>query len=316
MKDERIGILLLQETHLTERRVADIHRMYAGNIKIFHSAHPLTPTQKEGVAIVLNKKLVSDVNAKMAVMIPGRAIQLATSTRGETRNILCVYAPTSDGVAERCTFYEQLAQFYENHPNVPTPQLMAGDFNNIIDSSVTSLDNLKITLGVMLVDGWRRTYPDERDYSFHRGTGEAATMARLDRIYVRPEVFDFVRAWRITQPGVKTDHLLVSVQLATPDTPEAGPGRPVIPLALLKHKKLAKKMKTRGLEAEADLAQMEASGQRTEEKNPQTILCSMKMDWMKMAREHERATIPKLLKEIKELEERLKEVKGDTCRSE
>ncbi|KAH9886321.1 Endonuclease/exonuclease/phosphatase [Cubamyces lactineus] len=321
-------VLLLQETHLTERRIADIHRMYAGNIKIFHSAHPHAPTQKEGVAIVLNKKLVSDEGAKMTVVVPGRAIQLTTMTRGEARHVLCIYAPTSEGAAERREFFEQVALFYELHPNIPKPHLMACDFNNVedaidrlpvaesMDSSVTTLDRLKMALGVMLVDGWRRTHPDERDYTFHRGTGDAATMARLDRIYVRPEVFDYARSWMITQPGVKSDHLLVSIQLSTPNEPEAGTGRPVFPLSLLKHKNLAKKMKARGLEAEAELSRVEAAGGRSEECNPQTILCKLKTDWMKMAREYERATIPKLLKEIKDLEDRLKEVKSDTHSSE
>ncbi|KAI0324864.1 DNase I-like protein, partial [Cubamyces sp. BRFM 1775] len=328
MRDNRIGLLLLQETHLTERRVADIHRMYAGNIRIFHSAHPHAPTQREGVAIVLNRKLVSDEGARMIVVIPGRAIQLTTKTRGEPRHVLCVYAPTSEGVAERRDFFEQVARFYETHPNVPTPHLVAGDFNNVedmidrlpmtevLDSSVASLDRLKMALGVMLVDGWRRTYPDKRDYTFHRGSGEEATMARLDRIYVKPDVFDYARQWTITQPGVKSDHLLVSVQLTTPNAPEAGPGRPVFPLSLLKHKKLAKKMKTRGLEAETELAQMERTGVRSEDRNPQTILCNLKSDWMRMAREYERATVPKALKEIQDLENRLKEVKQDAHRSE
>ncbi len=51
MSEQRIGVLLLQETHLTEQRVSELHRMFAKRIKIFHSAHESAPSQKEGVTI-------------------------------------------------------------------------------------------------------------------------------------------------------------------------------------------------------------------------------------------------------------------------
>lgn len=43
-------------------------------------------------------------------------------------------AATSDGVAERCSFYREVLAFYNTHPAVPRPHLMAGDFNNIEDA--------------------------------------------------------------------------------------------------------------------------------------------------------------------------------------
>ncbi|OJT05021.1 Transposon TX1 uncharacterized 149 kDa protein [Trametes pubescens] len=329
MKDQRIGILMVQETHLTEQRVADIHRMYAGSLKIFHSPHPESPTQKEGVAIVINTKLVSTVGAKARVIIPGRAIQVSVAWRGgDTRHLLCVYAPTSEGVLERADFFENVEQYYNAHPNVPLPHAMAGDFNNVEDiidrlpmtdagdSSVEKLDSLKMRLGLMIADGWRITHPTDRDYTFHRGVGDVATMSRLDRIYVTAEVFDFARGWIISQPGVKTDHLLMSVQLTTPNAPVAGPGRPVFPLCMLKNKTLAKRMKARGMQASTELKDMKTQGLRTDIHNPQTILCKMKADWFTMAREHEKATVPKLLRDIQELEKRLKEVKADESRTE
>lgn len=329
MRDQRIGILMVQETHLTEQRVADIHRMYAGSIKIFHSSHPEAPTQKEGVAIVINTKLVSTVGAKATVIVPGRALQIAIPWRGgDTRHLLCVYAPTSEGVLERCDFFGKLEQYYDTHPNVPLPHVMAGDFNNVEDiidrllmtdtgdSSVEKLDSLKMRLGLMIADGWRTTHPTDRDYTFHRGVGDAATMSRLDRIYVTPEVFHFARNWTISQPGVKTDHLLMSVQLTTPSAPVAGPGRPVFPICMLKNKSVARQMKMRGIRASAELKDIKMRGIRTEEQNPQTILCKMKTDWFDLARAHEKATVPKLLRNIQEMEKQLKEVKADESRPE
>lgn len=87
---------MLQETHLTEQRRADLHQMFADRIKIYHSAHPESPTQKEGVAFVLNKKLVSTIGARTVEVVPGRALQLTLACRGgDERHMLCVYAPTS-----------------------------------------------------------------------------------------------------------------------------------------------------------------------------------------------------------------------------
>lgn len=105
----RIGALLLQETHLTEQRKADLRRMFANRIKIYHSAHPEFPTQKEGVAAVLNKRIINANGARMTEVIPGRAIQVELPWRGgDARQLLCVYAPTSEGVAERRDFFQKL----------------------------------------------------------------------------------------------------------------------------------------------------------------------------------------------------------------
>ncbi|KAH9858877.1 hypothetical protein C2E23DRAFT_687541, partial [Lenzites betulinus] len=289
---------------------------------IYHSSHQESPTQKEGVAIVVNRKLLTPDGAKATVLVPGRALQIALKWRGgDTRHLLCIYAPTSDGVTERCDFFEQVESYYDSHPNLPLPHLMAGDFNNVedvidrlpasegSDRSVEKLDSLKMRLGLMIVDGWRKTHPTERDYTFHRGVGPAATMARLDRIYVQLDIYDFARGWAIAQPAVKTDHLLVSVQLTTPNAPEAGPGRPIFPLSMLKNKKLAAKMKQRGLKAVDELHALNVNEPRTDEHNAQTILSDLKTDWFNAARELEKQTVPKLLREIQQLEIHLKEVK-------
>ncbi|CDO71547.1 hypothetical protein BN946_scf184911.g17 [Trametes cinnabarina] len=322
MNEHRIGVLLLQETHLTERRVADLHDMFAKRIKIFSASHPSAPTQKEGVAVVINKKLVSTEGLLAHTVVPGRALQVSVPCRGgDKRHLLCIYAPSSDGVTERKMFFQQVRRFYDEHPTVPKPDLMAGDFNTIedsidrmpmsanYDSSTEDLDDLKSALGLMIADGWRMTFNHRRDYTFYRGSGAAATMSRLDRIYTTPEIFDFARQWEITEPGIRTDHKMVSVELTTPNAPIVGKGRPIFPLHLLKNKPLAKKMKERGMQAMNALAEIEAHG-RTDEQNAQTALHSLKHDWMEMAREKERATVPKLIQEAQQMRDGLKKLKA------
>ncbi|OJT01797.1 Transposon TX1 uncharacterized 149 kDa protein [Trametes pubescens] len=321
MSESRIGILLLQESHLTEERVANLHKMFAGRIRIYASEHPTAPTQREGVAVVLNKKLISAKNACSREIVKGRAIQISVPWRGgDVRHILCVYAPTTAGTQERKEFFDEVRQFYAEHQTCPKPHVMAGDFNNVEDAldrfpipgeardaSVEALDELKSALGLMMVDGWRTTNPTETNYTFHREAGGKTTMSRLDRIYIKQSELRWAREWKIDPVGIKTDHSLVSVMLTTPSTPEVGKGRPVFPLFLLKDKKLKAKMKTRGLQAIKELEEVARQG-RSEEKNAQTILQAMKQDWMSEARKRERGVTPTLLKEIEERERRLETI--------
>ncbi len=329
MTDQRIAILLLQETHLTEERKASLHKMFAKRIKIFHSAHPEAPTQREGVAVVVNTRYLAAGGADATEIIPGRALQISVQCQGGyTRHILCVYTPTSDGVEERKQFFIQLREYYENHPTFPRPDAMAGDFNTVEDTidrlpvhegpdaSLSALDDLKLTLGLMMADGWRATNPTLRDYTFHRGSGQNAVFSRLDRIYVTMELFNNSREWRISEAGVKTDHSLVSVQLTSDKAPVVGPGRPIFPLSLLKDKPLAKSLKKRGMDALRELEAIEASGVRSAEVNAQLVLHKFKVDAMLMARDRERAVVPKLLHEIQQAEQELRKVKANQRLSE
>ncbi len=321
MSEHRIGVLMLQETHLTDERVASIHKMFARKIRVFFSANPDAPTQREGVAIVLNTKYLDTASAKSTVVVPGKAIQVkVTCQGGDTKNLLCIYAPTSNGVAERQAFFGEVRKYYEEHTECPKPHLMAGDFNNVEDAvdrlpisegpdrSVDALDELKMYLGLMLADGWRTTFPTVRAYTFHRGTGANATFSRLDRMYVTPRIFDSAREWRICEAGVRTDHSLVLVQLTPENAPVVGQGRPTFPLQLIKDKKLAKEIKTRGLEAMRELTEIETLGIRSKDVNPQRVLYTFKLEVMKMAREREKKVIPRLIAEIETRERALKQV--------
>ncbi|KAI0358356.1 hypothetical protein OH77DRAFT_1519020 [Trametes cingulata] len=89
--------------------------------------------------------------------------------------------------------------------------------------------------------------------------------------------------------------------------PVMGKGRPVFPMHLLKDKNLAEKMKSRGLRALEQLGEVERAG-RTNESNPQRVLESMKSDWLRMAKEREKNIVPRLIREIEELETHLKDI--------
>ncbi|EIW60172.1 DNase I-like protein, partial [Trametes versicolor FP-101664 SS1] len=327
MSEQRIGVLMLQETHLTEQRRADVQRMFAGRIKIYSSAHPTAPTQREGVAIVINKKIICAANTVVVEVVPGRAIQLSIPWRGgEVRRLLCVYAPTSAGAQERRVFFRTVQEWYDSREGRQVPHVMAGDFNVVEDHldrvpvptgtpdpSLETLDDLKRALCLKMVDGWRLTYPDTREFTFQRLSEGRAMMSRLDRIYLSEETMKWAREWKIEPVGVKTDHSMVSALLTTETAPKVGKGRPIFPLHLIKDKKLGRIMKSEGIKALHELEEVERLG-RTDAHNPQTILMGLKKVWLAAARKRERQIVPQLVKEINELNkqaERLQEGGND-----
>ncbi|KAH9858141.1 Endonuclease/exonuclease/phosphatase [Lenzites betulinus] len=328
IKQNSIGVLLLQETHLTAERCADIKRMFKGRLKVLFSPHPDAPTRKEGVAVVLNKAQVNAEGAEVRVIVPGRALQVSVVTRGgEPLHSLCIYAPTSDGIEERRAFFREVKNYYESHPATPRPHLMAGDFNNVEDrldrlpisdpdASLEELDALKDYLGLMIADGWRMTNPTKRAYTFHRGAGDLALCSRLDRIYCTRELFPHCREWQIVTPAVKTDHSMVTVQVTMMNAPTVGKGRPTFPLHLLKDKPLSKKLKAAGLRALQDLDELTRTNARSLSHNPQTVLSKLKTTWLELARAQEKATVPKMLAEIEEHEKEKARVQNDLSLAE
>ncbi|KAH9911098.1 Endonuclease/exonuclease/phosphatase [Epithele typhae] len=315
MKDAKIGVLMLQETHLTIERTLRLEGMFGNRIKIFASLDPETPSAKAGVAFVLNKSLVSTKDASAIEIVPGRALQISIPNQyGEVTHALCIYAPANGNVA-RATFFQTVLQHYERHPLTPKPTLMAGDFNNtedaidrfptkIPEASIQSLDELKAHLGLMLADGWRMTHPTSVDYTWYGNrTGGARIASRLDRIYTTQGIFnENARDWRIRAPGVRTDHLMQTVSIASQNAPEVGKGRPVFPKCLIKDNKLAKKMKEAGMNAQRQLDSLEqGTTERSIEHNPQTILLNLKNQWMSDARNREKEVVPRILEEIEEL---------------
>jgi hypothetical protein len=75
MRDKKIGILALQETHLSDQMTESLEALYHKRIKILHTCDRNTSNAK-GVAIVLNKELTNTHNIATHELIPGRAIYL------------------------------------------------------------------------------------------------------------------------------------------------------------------------------------------------------------------------------------------------
>ncbi|KAL1744252.1 Endonuclease/exonuclease/phosphatase [Schizophyllum fasciatum] len=300
MTDKKIAVMLLQETHLTEERKNTIERMFGKRLKIFHSPDPTNPTQRTGVAIVVNKRLASVEGAKATVIEPGRS-------PGEERTFLAVYAP-ANGAADRADFFRKLRQHFERYTHLKRPDVMGGDFNMVEDMidllpmtlngspDQEEFDDLKRELHLKITDRWRATFPDERAYTFLQIRRDGPHLARLDRIYCSNQTFASARQWTISEPGVKTDHSLVSVQITCEKAPAVGKGQPRLAEWVIKDKKFATFVKERGRLALSEVCSIE---QCSEANNPVKILQDFCRDIFKVGREREKAIVPAAQKKIK-----------------
>ncbi|KAF5362690.1 hypothetical protein D9757_012704 [Collybiopsis confluens] len=198
MGENKIGLALVQETHMTEIKRAETEHVFRKRMKIFASNHPTNPTAAGGVAVVINKNLLHAEDAEAKEVIPGRALLVKVNWhQGEKLTVLVVYAPnvTSSDGTENAAFWGTIKEFLQQPVNHRwRPDLVAGDCNMVEDAidrlpmredpreAVDSLDGLKMELG--LRDGWRDTFPDSKQFTFSRNDSQS----RLDRIYVTNKI--------------------------------------------------------------------------------------------------------------------------------
>ncbi|KAJ7026422.1 hypothetical protein C8F04DRAFT_966373, partial [Mycena alexandri] len=314
MREQKIGVLVVREAHLNDERKDSIQNLFGRVIRIEFSQDPLTANAK-GVAFVLNKNLVDTEDVNTTEIVPGRAMLLEMkNVDGKPLSILGVYAPNVP--AENAVFWKLIQTWFEIHPLVRKPDGMGGDTNVVEDaldrlpahpdanSAVTALDELKMYL--RLVDGWRDTYPTTRAYSYlqlHTGS-----QSRIDRWYIKRPLLEHALEWEITTVGIKTNHKMVSVKLTTEHAPTVGHGRWVWPLWLVEDKTLAKQIHERGMVLQAEMGLVSNWRTRNPDYNEQTLWAKFKADIHRDAKKRSKKIIPKIITEIIEVENRLRDV--------
>ncbi|KAH8074947.1 Endonuclease/exonuclease/phosphatase, partial [Cristinia sonorae] len=320
LRDDKIAILAVQESHMTPERVVNVEERFSSRMRIFMSAHPEAPTAKGGVALVLNKQLIDAAQASAQEVVPGRALLVRAKTyKDEWLNILAVYAPNIP--AENGAFWDTVSSWFDDH-DAPNPDIMLGDFNMVEeaadrlpaheDSPVATLAFNDLKTKLHLCDGWRNTFPtDNTKFTYHQPN--MTVKSRIDRIYMKRILVEMARDWVIKNSGIETDHEMVCVDVITKSAPLIGPGRWSIPTYLISDKPLVKYINERGLEAEKELDQM---NERTADKNPQTIWYKFKRDILDMAKKRQSKTLPQIVKEMNVLETEIRKVHGDSMLTE
>ncbi|KAJ7696324.1 hypothetical protein B0H17DRAFT_1131100 [Mycena rosella] len=191
-----LGALGIQEGHFDTNAAVQFNNVFNRWFKLYYSADPDKPCSTAGVAFVLNKKFVDTDNIREHVLIPGWALMIAVPWKGESLNILNIYAPNRP--EERDEMWKTLWLCWANNPELPFPHVVLGDWNFVEDPAdrnsgaaefiPESFTRFKHLLRPQ--DGWRSTFPDAREYTcsqFRRSADSEdlhSSYSRIDRIYV------------------------------------------------------------------------------------------------------------------------------------
>ncbi|TEB23808.1 DNase I-like protein [Coprinellus micaceus] len=300
LKSESINILALQETHLTEE-ASNLLGQKFNRFRILASPHPTHPTNRGGVAILINKHNTRWESAISEEIIPGRALLAKFELNdGGRLNILAVYAPSGDDTAN-AEFWTLLSSRLTD-TGIRHIDIMLGDMNMVENrydrfpphpdrqSVVDALQHMKTSWD--LRDGWKVLNPDKNDHTFQtkRRNGQINSRSRIDRIYVRDALIDRCDEWRISETGVGTDHSLVSVYFTPKGTPFVGPGRSSVPDFILEYPDVRRGILARAKAAADQIHQFARLNNRTNESNPQTIWHTLKREIMDLTKEMEAST--------------------------
>ncbi|KAI0047995.1 DNase I-like protein, partial [Auriscalpium vulgare] len=242
IRSKRIGILALQETHLTDESLASLQQFHGRDAVILNSADPDRPSASAGVAFVLNRQLIDTADAKATTIIPGRAYALTLTWYGsEKLTMLNVYAPNQP--SNQPAFWQEIVATW-TRLRLPRPDFMGGDCNHVedqldrapmrydSDNATEALRDLRYELRIH--DAWRNDNPTERmfTYRYQNPRGEWC-QSRLDRIYSAVGHETNLFEWANDRPSITTDHDLITVRYAPRSAPQLGKGRWTWPLRLL-----------------------------------------------------------------------------------
>jgi exonuclease III len=310
----KIAVLAIQESHLTDELATNINTAFKTKMHLTHSPLPET-NNAAGVALVFNKGLINIDKITYETVIPGRAILTTIPWHAnKSFKILNIYAPNDANANEK--FWNTLDQKTTNTPHLK-PDVILGDFNLVEDSldrlpchpddpsAVAALGNLKYNLG--LIDGWRRTNPNQREYSHQHAPN--ASQGRIDRIYVTNDILGSTNDWAIHPSTIETDHWIASAKISTPEAPLIGRGRWQIPLYVLENKDIIEDIDNR---CKLALLQIESTRyRRTNDSNPQTIFANLKSEITNTCRNRAKVLHPTIKSKIEKLKSRLDSVNNN-----
>jgi len=313
MREQNIGVLAVQETHLTNKLADQFNTLFGNRLTLLHSPDPTTRNAR-GIAIILNKKIVNTSDLKPTKIVPGRAILVSIPWQDNQRlQILAIYSQNIP--KEVRTFWKTINNTINGNPSL-APNIMLGDFNLVEDAidrlpskaddaqTVETLRNFKNKHN--LIDGWRKANPEEKGYSWARESD--GTQSRLDRIYVNEEFFNDCKDWEINPAPIPTDHDIVSAKISTPSTPVIGKGRWAIPTRIFKNKKLKREIQELAIKLEDNIANIHT---RTTRQNPQTLLKDFKLKIIKTTRNFKRKTQPIITTKIQKISETLHKTRNN-----
>ena len=314
MKEQHLGVLAVQESHMTQDHVNNLHALFGKRLQIHFFQGPNANAQ--GVAIVLNKELTNIKGVEQWNVIPGRAMMIKLPWHSNLSiNILNIYAPNAHN--DNQSFWEALEGEWARQ-ELPNLDILLGDFNIVEDAIdhlpshvdphnvVSSLDHFRNRF--RLQDGWRTTNPDTKCFSFLQKSSGA--QSRIDRIYATASIIKTAVDWNIETTALNTDHKMVSVKVIDQKAPYFGRGRWTMPLYMLKSNALMQDIQSLGIKLEQEL---DSGQQRTSVVNPQIYFQSFKDEITEITRAAAKVAIPKMNLQIQGLQKECVDLlKGQT----
>jgi len=225
IRKNRVAILAIQECRLDEQEKSKIEAM-CPKIEIINNSNS---TAKEGIAFIINKDLMKDRKIEHKTLIQNRMSRITIKwNENIVIDIINIYAPNNE--KEKIAFFKKanyIIKHLQNKENI----IILGDFNSVEDKidrlPMTKDDNKvinslqEIMKGNKLIDGWRETNPDEKEYTFESTTG---SLARIDRIYIKENKKAQYDNWKTISSANISDHELVTVEIQKLNTPFIGKG--------------------------------------------------------------------------------------------
>ena len=215
MKNRKMDVILLQETHLVDDDINYIKKVWKGEF------HLSGDTRNSKGVLTLFAKHIPKASIELVNMTDRVIVSRLWSTDYPERQfiIINVYAPNDD--PERQIFLTHLLGHLKDI-KMKYPDLFficAGDFNAVHDNNLDIISGKKHPQGLvdtfkklidenLLIDSWRDRHGTEKMYTWKRGK----ISRRLDYILIDEGLNAFMRDTDIESIGF-SDHLLVSTHL-------------------------------------------------------------------------------------------------------
>ncbi|KAH7917438.1 DNase I-like protein, partial [Leucogyrophana mollusca] len=304
IREKKIGILCVQETHLTTEHEKMINETYGRSILMFNSQDPDRPGASAGVAFIINRSMLPTDNIKITTIIPGRAILLKIkwNTCSEL-TILNIYAPNNPYHHKQ--FWESITNHWTRN-NLAKPSMMLGDFNiteEPIDRAPTHRDNpdaieaLRNARQLLEVeDKWRQLEPNTRSFTYRSANN---SLSRLDRIYLSEDCSPCTSNWESEPSKIPTDHNMIKIRYAPLKSPYVGKGRWTWPLYLTSNDNILNEIRNEGIKTQQQIK--EQTNTRSEESNPQKTWETFKITISQIAKKEAKKQSPKIDRRIMKL---------------
>ncbi|KAI0744993.1 Endonuclease/exonuclease/phosphatase [Earliella scabrosa] len=303
MRDSKIAVLALQETHLSQDRVDAINELFAASLKVTASF--------DGVNTTGAKRYFDPDQMTVKELVPGRALFITlTWTAGKKLSLLNVYAPNDHHA--NAEFWAEVGS-ERTRLHLPKPDIMMGD-TNIVEASIDRMpprkdleeaaDSLKILYTSFgMTDGWRTMNEGKRGYTYlQTSTG---SQSRIDRIYIANTLVRASSDWDIEGPGIVTDHRMPTCMISNYCAPFVGKGRWSMPACLLSDKPFMEIMRETAMNFQRRLEHNVQCAERTEDCNPQLLYKDFKEQLIAQARARAKEKLPKIDRQIAALKKDL-----------